>query len=110
MTTYLTVTEVKAKLNELVEETDRTLERVIITRHGKPAAILMSITDFEGLEDTAYWLSQPEILEDIEEGRREIAAGGGVDSNDLAEQHGLGKKPATKTAKKPATKTAKKPA
>lgn len=55
----LPLTEVKAKLNELVEETVTTHERVTITRHGKPAVVLMAVEDLESMEETLYWRHSP---------------------------------------------------
>lgn len=62
----LPLTEVKAKLNELVEETVTTHERVTITRHGKPAVVLMAVEDLESMEETLYWQAQPAVHEDIQ--------------------------------------------
>ncbi len=65
----LPLTEAKAKLNELVESAVTTHERVTITRHGKPAAVLISVDDLESLEETIFWQSQPEIHDDLRAGR-----------------------------------------
>lgn len=43
--TTLSLTEAKARLNELVDEAVRTHERVTITRHGRPAVVMLSVDD-----------------------------------------------------------------
>ena len=55
MSTTLPVTEVKARLNELIDSAVSTHDRVTITRRGKPAAVLLSVDDLESLEETLYW-------------------------------------------------------
>lgn len=57
--TTLPLTEAKAKLNELIDSAVNTHERVTITRHGRPAAVLISVEDLESIEETLYWQAQP---------------------------------------------------
>lgn len=63
------LTDAKARLNELVEETALTHERVTITRHGRPAAVLIAVEDLEAMEETLFWQSQPGAHEDLQAGR-----------------------------------------
>lgn len=63
----LTVTEVKAHLNELVDEAESTHEQIAITRHGRPAAVIIAAADLESLQETIFWLSQPGLRESIVE-------------------------------------------
>ena len=65
------------------------MEIVQITRHGRPAAVLMSADDLESLQETIYWLSQPGIREDIDAGRREYASGKTTSADDLRAEFGL---------------------
>jgi len=63
--TTLPLTEVKTRLNELVESAVTTHERVTITRNGKPAAVLVSVDDMESIEETLFWQAQPGVRDDI---------------------------------------------
>lgn len=83
------LSEAKDRLSALVEEADLTHEIVQITRHGRPAAVLMSSEDLESLHETIYWLSQPGIREDIDAGRREYTAGETSSAADLRAEFGL---------------------
>ena len=56
---------VKAHLSEIVDRVSTDHERVILTRNGRPAAILMSPEDLEALEETLDVLSDPDALRDI---------------------------------------------
>lgn len=55
----------------------RTHERVTITKNGRPAAVLLSIEDLEGLEETLANLSDPQAKTDIRQAEAELASGGG---------------------------------
>ena len=52
------LTEAKTRLNELVDEAVSTHERVTITKHGRPAVVLISVDDLEAIEETLYWPSR----------------------------------------------------
>ncbi len=66
-------TEAKAHLSELVDRTSREHERFVVTRNGRPAAILMSPEDLESLEETVDILEDRKLLESIRTSRREAA-------------------------------------
>ena len=85
----LTVTEVKARLNELVDDAESTHEQIMITKHGRPAAVIVAAEDLESLQETLYWLSQPGIRESIAEAEADIEAGNTVSSDELRNQLGL---------------------
>ena len=67
--------EVKNRLSEVVDEVEREHARVIITKHGRPAAVVLSIDDLESLEETLSVMSSPQLVADIAEGRAAIEAG-----------------------------------
>ena len=85
----MTVTEVKARFNELVDEAESTHEQIIITKHGRPAAVIMAAEDLESLQETVYWLSRPGIRESIAEADADIEAGRTIGSDELHNQIGL---------------------
>lgn len=84
------MTEAKAKLNELVEETVTTHERVTITRHGRPAVVLLSVEDLEALEETLFWQAQPAVRDDIAAAREEARAGKLQDEAAVRRRYGVG--------------------
>ncbi len=42
----------KAELSLLVDEVDRTYDRIVITRNGTDTAVLLSVDEYEGLLET----------------------------------------------------------
>lgn len=59
--------DVKNRLSEVVERLEREHGRVVITKHGRPAAVVLSIEDLEGLEETLDVMSSRALLADIRE-------------------------------------------
>lgn len=83
------LSEAKDKLSALVDEAGLTHEMVQITKHGRPAAVLISADDLDSLHETIFWLSQPGIREDIAEGRREYAERDTTSGDELRREFGL---------------------
>lgn len=75
MTTTLPLAEVKAHLSELVARVSRQHERILVTVHGAPAAVLVAQQDLEALEETIALLSDPEAMERLRRSDEELAAG-----------------------------------
>ena len=65
--------EVKNRLSEVVERLEREHGRVVITKHGHPAAVVISVEDLESLEETLEILSNPDLMADVKEAEEEIA-------------------------------------
>ena len=87
MSETLPLAEIKAHLSEIVDRVEREHERVILTRNGRPAAVILSPEDLEALEDTVELLSDPVALTEIREGRDDIAAGRVVTAEQLRSRY-----------------------
>lgn len=72
---HMPLADVKNRLSEVVERLEREHGRVVITKHGRPAAVVMSIEDLEGLEETLDILSNPALMRRIKKAEAEIDAG-----------------------------------
>lgn len=71
----LPLADVKNRLSEVVEQVEAEHARVTITKHGRPAAVLISADDLESLEETLALLSDPEVLAQIRASRDEVTTG-----------------------------------
>lgn len=87
MATTLSLSEIKARLSEVVDQIEREHDRVVLTRNGVPAAVLVSPADLQALEDTLDLLSDRSALAEIETARREVAAGDVVGADELRATH-----------------------
>jgi antitoxin YefM len=79
----LPLTEVKAKLSELVGDVADQQDRIVVTRNGRPAAVLISPDDLDSLEETVAILSDPELLARVRQGLAEAEAGQGRPLDEL---------------------------
>ena len=75
MTETFSLAHIKAHLSEIVDRVEHQHDRVVLTRNGRPAAILVSPDDLEAIEDTLDLLSDPQALKEINQAREEIAEG-----------------------------------
>jgi antitoxin YefM len=77
-------TEARNRLSELIDEVERTHERVEITKHGRAVAVLISPDDLAALEETLDVLASPEAMRQLAESRAAIVAGDVLDADELA--------------------------
>ena len=77
--------ETKAHLSELVARVGDQHERITVTVHGRPVAVLLAVDDLESLEETIAVLSDAAALRALGEADAELARGEGEDENSLAE-------------------------
>ena len=75
MAKTLPISEVKARLPELVTGVEEREEEVVVTRNGRPAAVLVNYAEFERLKETLDVLSDPGLMRQIEESRAFYAPG-----------------------------------
>lgn len=71
-------------LAEVVESVQKTHDRVTLTRHGQPAAVILAAADLESILETLDILSTPGALEAIREGEADAAAERFVTMEDLS--------------------------
>lgn len=81
--TTVPLSEAKNRLSELVDAVDRTHDRVLITRNGREAALLVSVQDYASLEATLELAMDPEAQERIRQARAEIESGDVAGPNEL---------------------------
>ncbi|MGH9105115.1 MAG: type II toxin-antitoxin system Phd/YefM family antitoxin [Acidimicrobiales bacterium] len=79
----LPLADARNRLSELVAEVEKTHARVTITKHGHPAAVLVSPEDLASLEETVDILSDPEALADIREAEAEYARGDFITGDEM---------------------------
>lgn len=66
---------VKDHLSEVVDQVEREHDRVVITKHGRPAAVVVSIDDLASLEETLDVAGRPHLMRQIRSSLSELAAG-----------------------------------
>ncbi len=75
MVKTLSLSEVKTRLPELVAGVQEREEEVVVTKNGRPAAVLVNVQEYARLKETLDVLSDPALLHQIAESRTFYRAG-----------------------------------
>lgn len=67
--------DVKNRLSEVVDQVEREHDRVVITRHGKAAAVVISADDLSSLEETLEIVSRSALIGQVRDSLADIASG-----------------------------------
>jgi antitoxin YefM len=71
----LPLAEIKKRLSEVVDGVEERHDRVILTRNGRPAAVILSPDDLESLEETLEILSNPKAMRELRAAEAEADKG-----------------------------------
>ncbi len=66
----VTLAEARQWLSSLISEVENFDEHVLTTKSGRPTAVIVSIDEWEAIEDTEFWRSIPGSTDDRDEARR----------------------------------------
>ena len=69
MAKTLPLSEVKTRLPELVAGVEEREEEVVVTKNGRPAAVLVNVQEYARLKETLDVLSDPALMQQIAESR-----------------------------------------
>ena len=64
----LSLSEAKIKLSELVDRVQSMDEEYVITKNGRPSAVLVSPDEFESWKETIEIKSDPDFMKEIRKG------------------------------------------
>lgn len=84
MSQVRSLAEAKSHLSELVARAGTEHERITVTVHGRPVAVLLAVDDLEALEETIAVLSDSAALHALGEADAQLARGEGEDQETLA--------------------------
>jgi antitoxin YefM len=84
MSEFSTLAQTKAHLSELVARVGDQHERVTVTVHGRPVAVLVAVDDLESMEETIAVLSDAAALHALGQADAELARGEGENQEALA--------------------------
>ncbi len=84
MSETLPLATVKSRFSEIVDRVERQQDRVVVTRNGQPAAVLISPDDLESLEETLAVMSDRSLTAQIRASEQAVARGEtGADVDEL---------------------------
>jgi prevent-host-death family protein len=68
-------TQARARLTELLDEVGERHEHVVITRNGRPAAVVLSAEEYDAIAETLEVLQDSATLEALRESEADVKAG-----------------------------------
>lgn len=89
MTHTLPITKAREDLTTLVENANKKLEEYIITVNGLPAAVLISVAEYQSWKETDEIMANTGLLKSIKEGEKDIKSGNFVTFEQLKKELNL---------------------
>ena len=79
----ISYTTARTEFANTLDRVNDNQEPIIITRNGKASAVLLSMEEYESLQETAYLLSSPKNAQRLYESIAEVESGGGIKVTEL---------------------------
>jgi antitoxin YefM len=76
-------TEARANLTELLDAIEDKHEHVLITRNGRPSAVMLSAEEYESLEETLDILQDKDLMDAIHKSEDDVRTGRLMSLEDL---------------------------
>ena len=75
MVNTITLKELRPELPKVMNDVDSKLDRYIVTKRGRPIAVVMSVDDYESILETIEILSDKDAVKRIKQSKKEIEEG-----------------------------------
>lgn len=85
--TVLPLAEIKKRLSEIVDGVEGRHDRVVLTRRGRPAAVIISPDELESLEETLALMSDSKAMREIRKAEEAVRAGEVVSADELRSKY-----------------------
>lgn len=82
-------TDARARLTELLDDVEARHEHVVITRKGRPAAVVVSPEEWDAIEETLDALQDEQTLVDLRESAKDVKAGRLFSLDEIRRELGL---------------------
>src|SRR5579859_2972613 len=91
MSDTMSLAAVKAHFSEVADRVEKQQDRIVVTRNGRPAVVLISPDDLDSLEETLAILSDKRTLARESHWNKSSRAGAGGDAASMAgRDHAIG--------------------
>jgi len=70
----LSLSEAKMKFSALVDEVNTSDEEVIVTKNGRPAAVIINPDEYESIKETSRIISDADLIAEIRQGLKSLKA------------------------------------
>ena len=69
------LSDARARLSELMDDVEQRHEHVVITRNGRPVAVLVPSSEYDAMEETLEVLHDDDLLAALRESEKDVKAG-----------------------------------
>lgn len=83
MVNFITVRELRPELSSVIKNIHEKFDRYVVTRHGKPEIVMMSMEDYESILETLEIESDKELMKKLKKAQRDIKNGKGIPFDQL---------------------------
>lgn len=83
MVNTITLKALRPELPAVIRDIDTKLDRYIVTKRGRPVAVMMGVDDYEGVMETMEILSDKALMKRIKKAQRQIEEGKTVSLEEL---------------------------
>jgi prevent-host-death family protein len=80
--------EARSNLTELLDDLEKRQEHVLITRNGRPSAVLLSAAEYEALKETLEVLQDKDLMDALKRSDKDVEAGRLTSLADLRHERG----------------------
>jgi len=70
----LSLSEAKMKFSAIVDEVNTSDEEIIVTKNGRPAAVIISPDEYESIRETSRIISDADLMAEIRQGLNALKA------------------------------------
>ena len=78
MVNFISVEELRPKLSGIIKQVHDKLDRYIITKRGRPEAVMLSLEDYESLVETLDIEADKKLLKRLKKAEKDLHAGKGT--------------------------------
>ena len=89
MVNTISIRELRPNLSKVLKRMHKQFDRYVITKRGKPEAILMSVEDYEGLLETLEIESDKELMKRLKKAEKDIKMGKGKTLEEIHKELGV---------------------
>lgn len=89
MTITIPLTKLRPELPKIMDRVAKYFDRCVITRHGQPEAVILSIEDYESILETLEIQSDKALMQGIKKAEKELKQGKGMSLEKVNKELGL---------------------
>ncbi|MBI2845249.1 MAG: type II toxin-antitoxin system Phd/YefM family antitoxin [Chloroflexi bacterium] len=88
-THFVGTNELRKHLTELLHNLRKEGEELVVTKQGKPVAVILDVEKYLEIQETLREFSDPAYLAELLEAKKEFAEGKGIAAEKVYEEKGL---------------------